>query len=73
MKMRERLIFFRSHKAKIAALEPMVGRHALEIEFLKGTLKNAPRPKSAITVRRAGGHRRGLREAFWVRHIGFVV
>jgi hypothetical protein len=24
-------------------------RHALEIEFLKDTLKNAPRPKSAIT------------------------
>jgi hypothetical protein len=29
MKMRERLIFFRSHKAKIAALEPMIeGTHS---------------------------------------------
>ena len=34
-------------KAKIAALERMVGRQALEIEFLKGALKNAPRPRSA--------------------------
>ena len=25
----------------------MVGRQALEIEFLKGALKNAPRPRSA--------------------------
>ena len=37
------------YEARIAALERMVGRHALEIEFLKGALKNAPRPKSAIT------------------------
>ena len=37
------------YEAKIAALERMVGRQALEIEFLKGALKNAPRPKSAIT------------------------
>ena len=35
--------------AKIAALERMVGRQALEIEFLKGALKNAPRPRSATT------------------------
>jgi transposase len=35
--------------ARIAALERMVGRQALEIEFLKWALKNAPRPKSAIT------------------------
>ena len=27
----------------------MVGRQALEIEFLKGALKNAPRPRSATT------------------------
>ena len=38
-----------SLKAKIAALERMVGRQALEIEFLKGALKNAPRPRSATT------------------------
>jgi transposase len=30
----------------IAALERMVGRQALEIELLKGALKQAPRPKS---------------------------
>ena len=36
-------------EAKIAALERMVGRQALEIEFLKGALKNAPRPRSAST------------------------
>lgn len=37
------------YEAKIAALERMVGRQALEIEFLKGALKNAPRPRSAST------------------------
>jgi transposase len=35
--------------ARIAALERLVGRQALEIEFLKGALKNAPRPRSATT------------------------
>lgn len=35
------------YEAKIAALERLVGRQALEIEFLKGALKNGPRPKSA--------------------------
>jgi transposase len=37
------------YEAKIAALERMVGRQALEIELLKGALKHAPRPKSANT------------------------
>jgi transposase len=37
------------YEAKIAALERMVGRQALEIEFLKGALKNAQRPRSATT------------------------
>ena len=37
------------YEAKIEALERMVGRQALEIEFLKGALKNAPRPRSAST------------------------
>jgi transposase-like protein len=37
------------YEAKIAAFERMVGRQALEIEFLKGALKNAPRPRSANT------------------------
>jgi transposase len=34
------------HEARIAALERLVGKQALELEFLKGALKNAPRPKS---------------------------
>ena len=37
------------YEAKIAALERMVGRQALEIELLKGALKDAPRPRSAST------------------------
>src|SRR6202044_877343 len=35
------------YEAKIAALERLVGRQALEIEMLKGALKHAPRPRSA--------------------------
>jgi len=42
------------YEAKIAALERMVGRQALEIEFLTGALKNAPRPRSATTSVIAG-------------------
>jgi len=37
------------YEAKIAALERMVGRQALEIEFLKGALRSAPRPRSVTT------------------------
>jgi transposase len=37
------------YEAKIAALERMVGRQALEIELLKGVLKHAPQPRSATT------------------------
>jgi transposase-like protein len=37
------------YEARIAALERLVGRQALELEFLKGALKNAPRPRSAAT------------------------
>src|SRR4029078_10437196 len=37
------------YEAKIAVLERMVGRQALEIEFLKGALKNALRPRNATT------------------------
>lgn len=36
-----------TYEARIAALERLVGKQALEIEFLKGALKHAPRPKSA--------------------------
>jgi transposase len=42
------------YEAKIAALERMVGRQALEIEFLKGALKSAPRRRSATTSVIAG-------------------
>ena len=42
------------YEARIAALERMVGRQALEIEFLKGALKNAPRRSSATTSVIAG-------------------
>jgi len=37
------------YEAKIAALERMVGRQALELELLKGALKHAPRPRSGTT------------------------
>jgi len=37
------------YESRIAALERLVGKQALEIEFLKGALKHAPRPRSAIT------------------------
>ena len=35
------------YEAKIASLERLVGRQALELELLKGALKHAPRPRSA--------------------------
>ena len=37
------------YEAKIAALERLAGKQALEIEFLKGVLRSAPRPRSATT------------------------
>jgi len=37
------------YEARIVALERLVGRQALEIEFLKGALKDAPRPRSGPT------------------------
>src|SRR5215208_8405766 len=42
------------YEAKIAALERMVGRQALEIEFLKGAFENAPRRSGATTSVIAG-------------------
>jgi transposase-like protein len=36
-----------AYEAKIAALERLVGRQALELEFLKGALKSAARSRSA--------------------------
>jgi hypothetical protein len=38
------------YEAKIAALERLVGRAALEIEFLNGLLKSAQRPRSRLSV-----------------------
>ena len=46
--------FLQEYEAKIAALERLVGRQALEIEFLKGALRSAPRPRSATTSVIAG-------------------
>ena len=43
-----------AYEARIAALERLVGRQALEIEFLKGALRSAPRPKSGATSVVAG-------------------
>jgi transposase-like protein len=37
------------YEARIAALERLVGKQALELEFLKGALKHAPRQRSAPT------------------------
>jgi hypothetical protein len=37
------------YEAKVAALERMVGRQALEIEFLKGALRSRPRRRGANT------------------------
>ena len=42
------------YEAKIAALERLVGRQALELEFLKGALRHAPRPRSGTTSVIAG-------------------
>jgi transposase len=36
------------YEARIAALERLVGKQALELEFLKGALRNAPRPRSGL-------------------------
>src|ERR1700760_5074936 len=37
------------YEARIAALERLFGKQALELEFLKGALKSAPPPKSPTT------------------------
>ena len=34
------------YEARIAALERLVGKQALELEFLKGALRSGPRPRS---------------------------
>ena len=42
------------YEAKIAALERMVGRQALEIEYLKGASRSTPQPRNATTSVIAG-------------------
>ena len=37
------------YEARIAALERLVGKQALELEFLKGALKSAAQPRSGTT------------------------
>ncbi len=37
------------YEARIAGLERLVCKQALELEFLKGALKSAPRPRSGPT------------------------
>lgn len=52
-----------TYEARIAALERLVGKQALELEFLKGALRPAPQPKSgsisAITGPGASASPRG--------------
>ena len=50
------------YEARIAALERLVGKQALELEFLKGALRNAPPPKSAPTSAIAGPQRLSVSE-----------
>ena len=38
-----------TYEARIAALERLVGKQALELEFLKGALRPRPRPRSETT------------------------
>ena len=38
------------YEARIAALERLVGKQALELEFVKGALKSAPRQKPSETT-----------------------
>jgi hypothetical protein len=59
MKMGERLIFFRSHKAKIAALEPSSKARTRNRVFKEYAEKRTAAEKRDY-VRHAGGHRRGL-------------
>ncbi len=43
-----------TYEARIAALERLVGKQALELEFLKGAPRAAPRPRSAPTSAMVG-------------------
>ena len=39
------------YEARIAALERLVGKQALELQFLKGALENGPRPRNGTRPR----------------------
>lgn len=43
-----------TYEARIAALERLVGKQALELEFLKGALRPGSRPRSGSTSAVAG-------------------
>jgi transposase-like protein len=43
-----------AYEARLAALERLVGKQALELEFLKGALRSGPLPKSVPTSVIAG-------------------
>jgi transposase len=43
-----------AYEARIAALERLVGKQALELEFLKGALRSGPSPRNASTSVIAG-------------------
>jgi transposase-like protein len=44
----EAVDLIQEYEARIAALERLVGKQALELEFLKGALKNTQRPKKRL-------------------------
>ena len=43
-----------AYEARIAALERLVGRQALELEFLKGAVRSGVSPRSGLTSAIAG-------------------
>jgi transposase len=60
------------YEARIAALERLVGKQALELEFLKGALRSAPQPKSASTSVIVGPRAPGLSVAEGCRLMAIV-
>jgi transposase-like protein len=55
------------YEARIAALERLVGKQALELEFLKGALRSAARPRSGTISVIAGPAACPLPTAAWAR------
>jgi hypothetical protein len=53
----------REYEKRIAALEQLAGKQALEIEFLKGALKPPTLPKNATTSLVTGPLASALRKA----------